>query len=409
MKILHTADWHLGDRLGRIDRTDDLRKAVERVAKLCGDEKVDLLLVAGDLFSELSRPDNLRSTIEHLQQVFEGFLLGGGTILAVTGNHDNENFCQTLRLVMTLAAPAAAQPGDLQPSGRLYLATNPTFLRLAGRDGHEVQFVLMPYPTATRYLRDEQAQRYATLEEKNRHLQSAYASWLKEIQEHPRYDAGLPTVLSAHIHVQGATLPSLFRMSEEESIVFSGDDIPANVAYAALGHIHQHQCLAGQPHIRYAGSIERLDLGEQKDQKGVVLLELGEHGLKGEPAFVPLPATPIYAIDVHEPKTDIPKLRDEHAFAQNDLVNLQFRYTAGKDNLEEILRDLEKIFPRWYARHWVEASALADPLTTGEHQRGKSFEETVRDYLKQELMNHSDEDREAVLMLAETHMKEVQA
>jgi exonuclease SbcD len=32
MRILHTADWHLGDRLGRIDRTDDLRRAVERVA-----------------------------------------------------------------------------------------------------------------------------------------------------------------------------------------------------------------------------------------------------------------------------------------------------------------------------------------------------------------------------------------
>ncbi len=409
MKILHTADWHLGDRLGRIDRTDDLRKAVERVAKLCRDEKVDLLLVAGDLFSELSRPDNLRATIEHLQQVFEGFLLDGGTILAVTGNHDNENFCQTLRLVMTLAAPAAAQPGDVQPSGRLYLATNPTFLRLADRAGREAQFVLMPYPTATRYLRDEPAQKYATLEEKNRHLQAAYANWLKEIQEHPRYDAGLPTVLSAHIHVQGATLPSLFRMDPEESIVFSGDDIPANVAYAALGHIHQHQCVGGRPHVRYCGSIERLDLGEQKDQKGVVLFELGEFGLQGDPEFVPLPATPIYAIDIHDPAAEIPKLRDQYAFAQNDLVNLQFRYTAGKDNLEEILRDLEKIFPRWYARNWVEAGALGDPLTLGEAPRGKSFEETVRDYLKQELTNHPESDRDAILALAETLLKEVQA
>jgi exonuclease SbcD len=408
MRILHTADWHLGDRLGRIDRTEDLRNAVERVAKLCHEEKVDLLLVAGDLFSELSRPDSLRSTIEHLQQVFEGFLLGGGTILAVTGNHDNENFCQTLRLVMTLAAPAAAQPGDVQPRGRLYLATNPTFLRLADHAGHEVQFVLMPYPTATRYLHDEQAQRYTTLEEKNRHLQAAYSRWLQGIQEHPRYDPGLPTVLSAHIHVRGATLPSLFRISEEESVVFSGDDLPANVAYAALGHIHQHQWLTG-PHVRYCGSIERLDLGEQKDQKGVVLLDIGEFGLTGEPEFVPLPATPIYAIDVHDPQTEIPLLRDKYASAQNDLVSLQFRYTAGKDNLEEILRDLERIFPRWYARHWVEASALDSPLTIGEHSRGKSFEETVRDYLRQELLNHPDEDREAILTLAETLMKEVQA
>ena len=67
MRILHTADWHLGDRMGRIDRTDDLRKAVERVAVYCEQEKVDLLLVAGDLFSELSRPDGLRDSIQHLQ------------------------------------------------------------------------------------------------------------------------------------------------------------------------------------------------------------------------------------------------------------------------------------------------------------------------------------------------------
>src|SRR5436305_5072418 len=105
MRILHTADWHLGDRLGRIDRTDDLRRSVERVAGYCTEEKVDVLLVAGDLFSEMSRPDSLRDSIGHIEEVFEPFLLAGGTILALTGNHDNENFCQTLRLVMNLAAP----------------------------------------------------------------------------------------------------------------------------------------------------------------------------------------------------------------------------------------------------------------------------------------------------------------
>jgi hypothetical protein len=40
MRILHTADWHLADRLGRIDRTDDLRRAVERVAGYYAEEKV---------------------------------------------------------------------------------------------------------------------------------------------------------------------------------------------------------------------------------------------------------------------------------------------------------------------------------------------------------------------------------
>src|SRR5687768_14360023 len=130
MKILHTADWHLGDRLGRIDRTGDLSQAVERVAAYCAQEKVDVLLVAGDLFSELARPDILRDSIRHLQIVFEPFLRGGGTILTLTGNHDNEGFCQTLRHAMDLAAPASVASDVPVAPGRVYLATEPTLLRL---------------------------------------------------------------------------------------------------------------------------------------------------------------------------------------------------------------------------------------------------------------------------------------
>src|SRR5262249_30443927 len=167
MKILHTADWHLGDRMGRIDRTADLRRAVERVAAYAEQQRVDVLLVAGDLFSELNRPDGLRDSIAHLQEVFNPFLVNGGTIVALTGNHDNEIFCQTLRHAMSLAAPAPGGSRGPVPSGRLYLAAGPTLLRLADTDGQQVQFILMPYPTPARYL-DQPAQHYANLEEKNR-------------------------------------------------------------------------------------------------------------------------------------------------------------------------------------------------------------------------------------------------
>src|SRR5207237_3580246 len=88
-KILHTADWHLGDRLNHIDRTEDLRRAVERVAQHCADRDVDVLLVAGDLFSERSRADSLRDSVGHLNRTFRPFLDRGGTVVALTGNHDN--------------------------------------------------------------------------------------------------------------------------------------------------------------------------------------------------------------------------------------------------------------------------------------------------------------------------------
>jgi exonuclease SbcD len=406
MKILHTADWHLGDRLGRIDRTDDLRRAVERVAALCAEHAVDVLLVAGDLFSELSRPDNLRESIEHLQATFERFLLDGGTILALTGNHDNENFCQTLRLVMTLAAPAFSKAGDLIPAGRLYLATNPTFVRLADKNGGQVQFQLMPYPTPPRYLLDEESQRFASVEEKNQRLQTAYTQKTHELQKDPRFDPTLPTVLAAHIHVTGALLPNAFRMSDQESIVFTDTDLPGSVAYVALGHIHQPQAIGGRAHVRYSGSIEKLDLGEQRDNKSVTIFDLGPAGLVGEPLLLPLPSTPIYAVDLdflgREVESELAALRERYPDAAQDLVSINFRYEAGKHNLDRIVAELEDLFPRWYTRAWTEASALGPSVTTEDAHRGKSWQETVRDYLRQELVNHPEAQRNAVLARAET-------
>jgi exonuclease SbcD len=400
MKLLHTADWHLGDRLGRIDRTDDLRRAVERVAEHCRSERADVLLVAGDVFSELARPDGLREAVRHIQATFEGFLRDGGTILAVTGNHDNENFCQTLRHAMALAAPTVGEFGSVVPAGRLYLTADPALLRLRDPNtGGEVQFVMMPYPTPARFLTNDALQKYGSFEEKNRHLQAAFAGRLREIRADSRFDARLPTVLMAHVNVSGAQVSSLFRISETEDVVFDDRSLHANYAYVALGHIHKPQAVGGHEHVRYCGSIERLDLGEQFDGKGVVVFELADIGLAGTPTTLPLAPTPMYEVEIHDPQAELPTLRDRYRDHDTALVNLHVRYTAGVDSLESVLRELEAIFPRWYARDWTERSDLGPALTVGEAAPSKTFEDTVREYLETELQNH--ENRGAVLELAE--------
>jgi exonuclease SbcD len=266
----------------------------------------------------------------------------------------------------------------------------------------------MPYPTPTRYLTDEESQRYQSLDEKNRHLMSAYTRRLNALQSHERFDPRLQTILSAHVHVRGAELPTLFRITEEEDVVFSDADLPTGFAYIALGHIHRAQYLAGQKHVRYSGSIERMDLGEKNDQKGVVLFDIGSEGLIGEPTVLPLDATPIYEIEIHSPQEEIPGLKERYPDAQNDLVRIVCKYTAGVDNREEILRDLSDIFPRWYDRKIIEKNSLDDSIAPPPGSV-KSFEETVRDYLRQELTNHPEDFRDAVLARAEDLMKAVDA
>jgi exonuclease SbcD len=414
MKILHTADWHLGDRLGRIDRTDDLRKAVERVASYCQQESIDVLLVAGDLFSELARPDGLRETIRHWQEVFREFLETGGTILTLTGNHDNENFCQTLVSAMSLASPTIGKLGDTVPPGRLYLAADPTFVRLEDRmGGYPVQFVLMPYPTPSRFFKGEAPLKYSSPEEKNRLLVRAWADALRKMCSHPKYDPTAPAVLGAHVQLHmpldgSGGKPSLFRLTPDEDVVVEGAELPEQFDYVALGHVHKPQIL-GQKHIRYSGSIERMDLGEQGDQKSVVLVELGPEGCTSEPILLPLPATAIYEVMVLNPAEDIPRLKQEYPNATHDLVNLHIRYTAGVDQLEEVLHDLDRIFPRWYARDWQETGALGPTLVGTDPGHNKSFAETVRDYLNQELIQHDPAERQAILSITDELLKEMES
>lgn len=402
MRILHTGDWHLGDRLGSrgIDRTADLRRNIERIADYCIEHAVDVLLVAGDLFSDkMGLQRDLSDTVQHLGETFRRFLLGGGTILALTGNHDREVPCQTLRSTLALAAPQPLPDGALLPTGRLHLAIEPGFFRLADRAGTEVQFLLMPYPTPARYL-DGSGQTVSTREERNRSLLNAYADRLQVLLNHPGYRPERPTVLSAHVHVRGASVNGLFRISEEQDVVFGDAHIPPGLAYVALGHIHQPQALGGLEHVRYCGSIERLDLGEGRDDKSVALVEIGPDGRRGEPCLLPLEASPIYRVTIDDPTEQLPRLREKYPDADRALVHYRLTWKAGEHDREAILHELDAIFPRWYEREICEASSLST-ATDSRPSATRDPRQVVRDYLGAAL-KENDPDRDELLALAET-------
>jgi exonuclease SbcD len=415
MKILHTGDWHLGKRLNRVDRADDLRRAVERVFAACERENVDLLLIAGDLFDTVCRADDVCAAIDHLKDVARPFLARGGTIVATTGNHDGETFCRTLEHTLALANPARVEPGEHLDRGRFHLCTRPTFHRLAGRDGTEIQLVLMPYPLASRYLDDAAVTYTGGAEGKHRRLLAAFSETLGRIRSDPRFDPAAPSVLAAHLFLTGAKLPGGREVTAEDEkadVVCPAENLAEGWSYVALGHVHRPQTLGGRAHVRYAGSIERLHFDERGDDKAVVLLEIGPKGLQGEPAWLPLEATPFLEVVIREPAVDLPRWEAAYPRGTTALTRCTVSYRAGIDDLDAIHRRLDALFPRCYVRIVAEegraAAAAAEPAGSQAHATPrKGFRETVLGYLQGRLEGHPD--AAAVLAAAESLLAEERA
>lgn len=407
MRILHTSDWHLNDRLGPINRQKDIVNRLKEIAQYLKEHSVDTMVVSGDLFSQYTRLEDIKNAINDVNTIFKPFLLEGGTIVAISGNHDNEPLFELMRTTLDLASPIDPKNTSAKPKGRLYLVTNPTYLLLEDKLGQKIQFVLMPYPTSARYLKDENV-KYGTLEEKNSLLHSAMVSRIRKIQE-TQIRADLPSVLVTHIHIRGTQTHNLYRITEREDVVFDVVDIPINWAYVACGHIHKAQAISGTSHIRYAGSIDRMDYGERDDEKSVVLVDVDSKGRCSEPVCLRLNATPIYRIEINNPDEEIPLLKERYPDHQNALVSYQLRYKASNQSKrDDYCRELDAIFPLCYRREIImeESENLANGSPTNKNIR--DIRSTVESYLQQQLAKSEKTFRDNILKAAEKLLLEME-
>jgi exonuclease SbcD len=403
MRVLHTSDWHLNDRLGRQDRRGDISRALTQIAGYLDEGRVDVMLVAGDIFSELSSREQLRDSLAEIRTTFLPFLERGGTIVAITGNHDNDVFFETMRNALDLASPIRTNGRGPHTPGRLYVAPRPRVLPLADVRGNVVQFVLMPYPTERCYLRGDK-QKFNNIEEKHRAIQAGYTEMLRLLQAEGNFDKRLPSVLVSHVHVRGSQIHNLFRISEMESVIFEQGDIPTGWAYAAYGHIHKPQKIGGADHVRYCGSIERLDAGERDEDKMVVLFEVGTSGLTGAPEELPLDSTPMHDVHITDPERDIPHLADQYPDADRALVKCTLHWDPHKHNREELCRDIERAFPRLYGYEFKIIGADAQRESAFTSDRMQDVTTTVREYLDSQLKG--DPHREQLLTLADQLLAE---
>lgn len=390
MRLLHTSDWHLGARLGNQDRLPDQFARLEEVCRYLDENEVDVLLVAGDVFDE-HRSEPLARIIARLARLLRPRIAAGLWAVFIAGNHDREYVFPLIRGLQDLVA---ADGG-----GRVVFADKPSLVPLATRSGERVQLMLLPYPTSTRYeLADPPRSGWPTPDHKRKALADALRERIGELAGEARSSPGVPVVLAGHFLVRGVR-EGFYQLSEQEDVPVEPADLPS-YAYIALGHIHKPQSV-GSPHIRYCGSLERMDRGERDDRKVVLLADIGREGLRGL-VELPLDATP-FAHVTAATEDDLDRAAGELPEPERTLVSLGLELSHDQP-VGPLLARARSLFPRLWAPpdiRFLGPAAVSPPPSPIDR---RDVAGTVRSYLREALAD--DPDRDELLRLAEELLAE---
>jgi len=273
MKILHFADLHLGvESYGRIDpatgissRLLDFLFALDQVVDYALEKRVDLVLFCGDAYK--SREPSQTQQREFAQRI-NRLSTNGIPIFLLVGNHDLPN---------AIGKATTTEIFDTLAVKNVYVSNRPDIYRITTNspsDGRTIQIASLPWIRRSALLSKEETKNL-DFDQINQKLQQVLTNIIAA--HAAKLDPGLPSILAAHVGVASATVGSERLMTIGQEHVL----LPSNVAnpafdYVALGHIHKHQVLSDNPPVAYSGSLERVDFGEEGDEKGFYLVEIGQ-------------------------------------------------------------------------------------------------------------------------------------
>ncbi|MDQ4149042.1 MAG: exonuclease SbcCD subunit D [Actinomycetota bacterium] len=258
MRFLHTADWHAGKRLGRVSRTAEFEAVFDELVSIAKDQKVDAVLVAGDLWDRPFPPlDAIELVVDTLIRLADA----AGSVVAIRGNHDSGPLFQLLGRLL--------EPRGVALCHRICAPQEGGVLNIRSRDGTETASV-----AAFPFLHEAEVI----------DLMTDSAEWYKEYGDRVRmisqalcrvFDPARVGVLTAHYFVDGATVGGGERkIHMGPQYAAKVQSIPPGASYVALGHVHRPQAVEGAAATaHYAGSLLQLDFSEQTHHKQVVVVE----------------------------------------------------------------------------------------------------------------------------------------
>ncbi|WP_068940060.1 metallophosphoesterase family protein [Chryseobacterium timonianum] len=243
MKILHTADWHLGKKLDRFSRLEEQVSVMEEIIMIADEEQADLIIVAGDLF------DNFNPAVEAVELFYKTLKRlsqnGKRPVIAISGNHDSPN-------LINAPDPLARECGIIligHPKAEIIPFGTEHFNITRSKEGFiEMKINAIDFPIRllhTPYANEIRLKEYLG-ENKEEEINNVLSRTWKDLADQFCDEKGI-NLLTAHLYMNKKGAEILEEPEGEKPIkignadlIFS-DSIPEQIQYTALGHLHGFQ------------------------------------------------------------------------------------------------------------------------------------------------------------------------
>ncbi len=282
MRILHTADWHIGKKLGHVSRLKEQEEVLEEICDIANQKSVDAVLLAGDIF------DSVNPSIEAIDLAYRMLkrMTNGGkrVVIGIAGNHDSpdrlqasEPLARECGIILCSYPHSQFIPFRLE-SGLSLLKSEPGFIELALPN---VSYPLRCILTA--YANELRLKKFLGFEQKDQAtgLRNILAEEWQRLANKYFDEAGV-NILMTHLFVVPKHGSKPEEPEEEKPILTLGgaseiytENFPARAQYVALGHLHQSQQLSTLPYpICYSGSPLAYSMSEASQRKYIHLIEV---------------------------------------------------------------------------------------------------------------------------------------
>ena len=255
MKLLHTADWHVGKTLAGRLRAGEHRAVLSEITALAEAESVDAVLVAGDLFDTASPSPGA-------EEIVYETLLGlarVAPVLVVPGNHDSEHRLEALSPLLKLANVTV----------RAFARPEPVELDTAA--GEKLRVGAIPWLSQRHIVKaaDLMSLDAAEMTGDYRARMAAIVSSIAA-----SFEPDAVNVMLGHLTIAGGEMGGGERTAQTifdywvDATIF-----PSSAHYVALGHLHKAQKMAGPCPVHYCGSPMMLDFSDGEDTRQTLIVE----------------------------------------------------------------------------------------------------------------------------------------